>query len=391
MILIVHQSLELYGSDKSIIDMANFLLSKTDSGVIFFLPEGNGLGLDYLRQMQSRYGHRLRIYQLDVCKVDRSAFGLLGVAKLLRSIFFMLFFVLRNRKEFAEVKFVHTNTVAVFGGVVVASVLNVPHVWNVREIIERPKLASVFLRLMVRCFSRLVISNSEATGSWVRIFGGGGKYFVVNNGVRPPEVSSGSFNRYRDNSKVMLGLVGRISEWKGHMFLLDIVSELVSRGYKDFKVVVVGDAHSGNLEFLRNFKDKIQSLSLVEFVELIPFVDSVGDVYKSIDILLVPSLQPEPFGRVAVEAMSLGVPVVASDAGGLQDIVKHGESGYLVEPADVEKFVVAIGILMADRSLRSSMGEMGSRRYLDRFTDEQCFLRYLEIFGEINEFNYIRD
>jgi glycosyltransferase involved in cell wall biosynthesis len=76
----------------------------------------------------------------------------------------------------------------------------------------------------------------------------------------------------------------------------------------------------------------------------------------------VPSVWPEPFGQVAIEAMACGKPVVASAVGGLADVVVHEETGLLVPPGDVAALRAALGRLIADPALRERMGAAGRER-----------------------------
>jgi len=77
---------------------------------------------------------------------------------------------------------------------------------------------------------------------------------------------------------------------------------------------------------------------------------------------VVPSIWPEPFGQVAIEAMACGRPVVASAIGGLQDSVVHGETGLLVPPGDDKALAEAIRSLLNDPARRAAMGEAGRKR-----------------------------
>ena len=82
-------------------------------------------------------------------------------------------------------------------------------------------------------------------------------------------------------------------------------------------------------------------------------------LYQGADIAVVPSLWREPFGLVAVEAMAAGLPVVASDTGGLSDIVRPGQTGLLVPPGDAAALAAALETLLDDAALRARMGAAG--------------------------------
>jgi len=104
--------------------------------------------------------------------------------------------------------------------------------------------------------------------------------------------------------------------------------------------------------------------------------------YEQSDICVVPSVWREPFGLVAVEAMAAGLPVCASDIGGLRDIVVHGETGFLFPPGDGKKLAAKIERLLDDAALRGAMGNAGYERVLALYTWDAVVERhYLPMFA----------
>ena len=99
-----------------------------------------------------------------------------------------------------------------------------------------------------------------------------------------------------------------------------------------------------------------------------PFMDNVRDLYRAIDLVVVPS-RAEPFGRVLIEGMAMGKPVVATRVGGPLEIIEDGESGVLVEPGDPESLSRAIENLLADPERRERIAVCGRKRVEARFPD----------------------
>jgi glycosyltransferase involved in cell wall biosynthesis len=91
-------------------------------------------------------------------------------------------------------------------------------------------------------------------------------------------------------------------------------------------------------------------------------------VYPALDVLVLPSAQPEPFAGVVMEAMAMGVPVVATRLGGSVDQVDDGVTGLLVAPGDADDLARALARLMDDPALLGRMAEAAPRRIADRFT-----------------------
>ncbi|MFH1722491.1 MAG: glycosyltransferase family 4 protein [Candidatus Altiarchaeota archaeon] len=93
--------------------------------------------------------------------------------------------------------------------------------------------------------------------------------------------------------------------------------------------------------------------------------------YQNSNIFLFPSVWEEPFGIPPIEAMSCGIPVVATKSGGIKETVDNGKTGILVEPGDPEGLAQAIISLLEDRTLRESMGKAGRKRVANYFSFEK--------------------
>jgi glycosyltransferase involved in cell wall biosynthesis len=107
-------------------------------------------------------------------------------------------------------------------------------------------------------------------------------------------------------------------------------------------------------------------------------------LYRQAAVVVVPSVWEEPFGLVAVEAMATGVPVCASRIGGLADIVRHGETGFLFTPGDAEELAAQLNTLLDDVALRYRLGQAG-RRVAEREYDWDVIIeqRYLPFLKEL--------
>jgi glycosyltransferase involved in cell wall biosynthesis len=114
------------------------------------------------------------------------------------------------------------------------------------------------------------------------------------------------------------------------------------------------------------------------------FTSDIWPVWTAADIALVPSIEPEPFGRVAIEAMACGLPVVAANHGGLTEIVQDGVTGYLVTPGSAQALADAVERLSKNESLRMDMGQAGARRQVDVFSQAAHDQKILNLIGEID-------
>lgn len=202
--------------------------------------------------------------------------------------------------------------------------------------------------------------------------------------------------------------VGNIDAYKGVHVLFDALPEVL-RHHPEVRLDLVGRAFQlpfdwlqtlgepAEIDKLRRFydgrgylahlKEQISRLRLsgsVEFCGCFPYRE-IGRAYHRADVLVLPSICNEGFGMPAAEAMSCGLPVVASRVGGLPEVVKHGKTGLLVPPRDPAALASAIIQLLEDEDLRRSMGQAGRERVLQTFTweaiAESFFMRAKELTG----------
>jgi glycosyltransferase involved in cell wall biosynthesis len=120
---------------------------------------------------------------------------------------------------------------------------------------------------------------------------------------------------------------------------------------------------------------RIAKLGLGASVTLHGAVSAPAEALRQAGLLVLPS-EAEGFGLVLIEAMSAGVPVVATDVAGIRDVVKNGETGLLVPPGDPPALASAIRRVVEDPSLRESLVEEGSRYVRERFSWESVLARY---------------
>ena len=159
--------------------------------------------------------------------------------------------------------------------------------------------------------------------------------------------------------------VGRLIPIKGHIVLL----RAFARAREQVPGLELEIAGRGPLEpALRALS---RELGLAEAVRFLGYVSPIYEAIERASIIVVPSLG-EGFGMVALEAMERARPVIAAEIGGLGELVRHGETGLLVPPAEVEPFARAIVELATDPARASAMGEAGRRRALERFLERRC-------------------
>ncbi len=191
-----------------------------------------------------------------------------------------------------------------------------------------------------------------------------------------------SLNRYPlpENASPILGSVGMFEERKGQVVLLEAVSKLVNDSLPNLQLILVGEGPDKLM-----LKNKVQELGLENNVSFFPFTREPVYVFERIDILVLSSLYKEGLPNVLLEAMSMKTPVVSSNMAGVPEIVKEGETGYMVEPGKSDQLAEAISKMWSDQSAYKKMSENGHKLMEEDFNKDQQFNYFLKYFYQVCE------
>jgi glycosyltransferase involved in cell wall biosynthesis len=288
---------------------------------------------------------------------------------------------------------VHSNTLAVLGGAFWAHHRHIPHLWHVHEIIEHPWILTHAFPWLVSAMADHVVCNSQATYLWMHAVKArlAKKMTVIRNGVEAPtcsaDVENGDLKRKLrpGGARLAIGLVGRINRLKGQSLLMDAVDLLHKQGVSDFSVAFIGSHPPGQEIFQTQLEQRIARSPLRDHIVLLGFTPDVWPSYAALDIVCVPSTEPESFGLTAAEAMAMGKPVVASGLGALTDLVVDGVTGLIFKPNDPQALASALEKLLKNDVMRINMGNAGKNRIDSEFTvsrmTEHFMMTYAEMVG----------
>jgi L-malate glycosyltransferase len=200
---------------------------------------------------------------------------------------------------------------------------------------------------------------------------------TVHNGIVPLERQS--FSRPADlpAEGLVLGIVGRISEVKGISDALEAMS--LDDMPRNVQFVILG---TGPLS--ASLEAQAKSLGLGDRVHFLGFRRNIFDYLAHIDGLLMPSLH-EGLPYTLLEAMSLGRAVLASDVGGLAEVIEHGKTGFLFPPRDPQAIAHACCKLVENDELTGRLGEAAALAQREQYTLEAMLTKYLDIYQEASE------
>jgi len=159
-----------------------------------------------------------------------------------------------------------------------------------------------------------------------------------------------------ENGGPCLGVVGNIQEWKGQTVLVEAMARVVA-AVPTARALIVGGVHRAGAAYNQQLEERIRALHLERVVSVTGFRTDIADVMNALDVVVHTSVRPEPFGRVILEAMLLGKPVVATAAGGVPELIQDGETGFLTPPGDAERLAERLITLLQNAPLRGGMGQ----------------------------------
>ena len=220
----------------------------------------------------------------------------------------------------------------------------------------------------------LIIVNSKAVKRYLKNIGISDKQSnVVYNGVNFEKYNynynSGVSFRHQngiDENSFNIGFLGQLYEHKGTLDLLDSFS-LVTSKIKNSVLSVAGGFITDDDLFQKILHQKTKELKISKKVKFLSFIDNVNDFLNSLNLLIVPS-HTESFGRSIVEAMAVGIPVIATNIGGIPEIIKNNYNGILVPPKNPYEISKAVCRLYKDKKLRNNLAKNGLITVRRKFT-----------------------
>lgn len=247
-----------------------------------------------------------------------------------------------------------------------------PLVYHLHDILSSEHFSRTNLRLAVTLanLAVLVIANSKASQTAFVAAGGNPQLVnVVYNGFEPE-----LYRHHQSEAlqiKQQLGLDGqfvvghfsRLAPWKGQHILL----EALAQSPQDVKAIFVGDALFGEQDYVQSLHQQVTDLGLEQRVQFLGFRSDVVQLMSACDLVAHTSIAAEPFGRVIVEAMLCGRPIVAAQAGGAVELVETGKTGWLVPPGDSQQLAAAIAKSRQQPELSSSIAGQAQIEASQRF------------------------
>jgi len=251
-----------------------------------------------------------------------------------------------------------------------SSLLRIPAIHHGRSFLQATPLD---VRLLLPNARGLIFISQAVADAQLAVMPHPPRYEVIPNAVPVADyavtVDAAAVRRSLGASPTgpLLGMVGRITPWKGQHIFVEALA-LLRRQFPDVQGVLVGPAEEADGPgYADRVKQQAQSLGLSDCLHFSGYRDDIPEVLAALDVVVHASVKPEPFGRVIIEGMAAGKPVVGSRAGGALEIISDGVDGLLTPPDDPVALAGALSRLLVDPELSARLGNAARRTARDRF------------------------
>ena len=253
-----------------------------------------------------------------------------------------------------------------------------PLVWHMHDILTADHFSPVNRKVGVflanRFAARVVAVSRAGRQSFIDAGGDVRRVTVVYNGLDAADFTPGKNSpdlrvEFDTGSAPLVGVFGRLTAWKGQDILIRALPKL-----PNVHAVFVGEALFNEHEYAASLRTLAAELNVADRCHFTGFRSNIPELMSGVDVVAHTSTAPEPFGRVIVEAMLAGKPVIATDAGGAAEIVTHDSDGLLVPMNDPAALAAALDGLLKDPLKSASLAAEGCRTATRDFTI-QNFLR----------------
>ena len=189
-----------------------------------------------------------------------------------------------------------------------------------------------------------------------------------------------------DDNKIIILFPARLTRWKGHLVTIEAINLLKKEKFFDHVIFLFAGEKAGAENYTKKLNSIITKFKLQENIKLVERIENMPLAYHASDIVLSPSIEPEPFGRIPIEAQAAGKTIIASDHGAVKDTIKNGNNftGFKVKPNDPQALSIAIkqSITMDKKDL-TKMHERAISNVKNNFSLENMCKKTLEVYKRL--------
>jgi glycosyltransferase involved in cell wall biosynthesis len=359
----------MYGSSKVLLQAVKAL--KASGHKVCVVVSENGP----LTQALALEGIETKIIRLGILRRRYlNALGLVNRAGVLTRAFFALKKLCKQN----QIDIIYTNTAPVIIGGILSKFTGIKNVWHLHEILEPASFMHRFFGWLINATAQKVIVVSDAVyNNWAgRIYAS--KMVKVYNGFEASDINvdvnvgANASADLRDqlnlnNNTVLVGMVGRVNLIKGQFYFIQIAAAAKAAGL-NCHFVMIGDAYKGYEYLYPQLESQITTLGLQNSITNLYYQPNAAALIQQLDIFVLPSIKPDSFPVVILEAMAAGKPIIATNQGGAQEQIDDCVTGFLVPINDATIAAQKLGVLVNNPDMRTQMGQAGTKKLEEQFS-----------------------
>jgi glycosyltransferase involved in cell wall biosynthesis len=376
-ILQIIPNMEIGGAERTVIEITAFLKNTNYSSIV--LTSGGKLTED------------LKKLNIEVIKrqIDRK-----NPLSIIKNIFVF-------KKIFIEKKIdlVHVRSRGpAWSAILAAKILSIPVITTWHGHVNQ---SSWFKKKYnsIMCKGDALIANSHYTAERInKIYGiDNSSIDIIPRGVDIKNFKKSNFSEEQiinirkkwnvvDPKKIILLLPARLTKWKGHLIAIKAINSLKEEKFFSDIICLFAGEQKGSDKYVEELKKVISSYSIENQIKLIGKVENMPLAYRASDIILSPSIEPEPFGRIPIEAQASGKTIISSNSGAVKDTIKGGlnSTGFKVRPNNSEALAKEIKLVLQMKE--SELSEIHKRAILNvknNFSLESMCKKTLEVYNRL--------
>lgn len=268
-------------------------------------------------------------------------------------------------------------------------------VWHLHEIVSQPKILFLLLHRLLQKADKIIAVSKATKNHWesrplktpIQLLYNGFSYLENS----PSKVAAGSTTlmpgKEKNNSyRIVAGMIGRVQAWKGQSYLLEIIHELRQlpdfKKINHFKLLIAGDPYPGYEHLAEALQKEIRDYKLEDLVEYLGYQQDVTSLLQQLDLLIVPSLLPDPLPTVVIEALFAQKAVVATAQGGCLEMIQENVSGFFIPLQDAKASSKILLSLLLNKKRLEEAGVEGKNRAEELFSLSAFHSGWLSIMKE---------
>jgi glycosyltransferase involved in cell wall biosynthesis len=368
-ILVLHVVSDMYGSSKVLLQAVTALKARGHKVCVVVSENGP------LTETLALEGIETKIIRLGILR--RRYLNVLGLVNR-AGVLTRAFFALKKLCKQNQIDIIYTNTAPVIIGGILSKFTGIKNVWHLHEILEPSSFMHRFFGWLINATAQKVIVVSDAVyNNWagridvskmVKVYNGFEASDInvnVNVGANDSATLREQLNL--NNNTVLVGMVGRVNLIKGQFYFIQIAAAAKAAGL-NCHFIMIGDAYKGYEYLYPQLENQIATLGLQNTITNLYYQPNAASLIQQLDIFVLPSIKPDSFPVVILEAMAAGKPIIATNQGGAQEQIDDCVTGFLVPVNDATIAAQKLGVLVNNPDMRTRMGQVGAKKLQEQFS-----------------------